>query len=120
MPADDPITAIDLAAEMSFSADKRVRKDLVGTGTIMVQMVCFEAGQQGVLHAHKDRDEIFLAIEGRGSLVLETGGKRSVLNVVRGQLVHVPAGTAHMARADKGERFAMLFTKSGGDSQPPP
>jgi len=120
MPSLDDITVIDMAGEMAFSSEKRIRRDLIDSPTIMAQMVCFEAGQEGILHAHADRDEIFLGLDGQGSLVLERDGARSVLDVAQGQMVHVPAGTAHMARADKGQRFAILFTKAGGDSLPPP
>lgn len=116
MAAADLVHHVEVKDLIEFSQEKRVRKDLARSPSLMTDFTCFEPGQEGLMHSHPDRDENFYVIDGEGSLVIEDEG----IPVEQGSFILVPAGVRHMARADRDSRFVVMFTKGAGIAEPPP
>ena len=103
----ETVEYVEIDRLTEFSSDKPVRKDLAKSKQIMSQFACFEPGQEGVLHHHPAQDEIFYVIEEHGAMTIDD----DEIPVSRNSLIFVPAGTRHRARANKGSRLVIMFTK---------
>lgn len=116
MALTETVENLNVGDRIEFSAERRVRKKLVQSRRIVSEFVCYEAGQDTVLHVHPEQDEIFFVIEGRGAI---TFGDRDI-PVEPKSLVFVPAGTHHGVRADGDSRLVVMFTKGPGTPPRPP
>src|SRR5262245_58508250 len=92
---------------IEFSADKRVRKKLLGSKRIVGELLCYEPGQATPLHQHPQQDECFFVVEGAGTLTVGTENKP----IRATDLILVPAQTPHALTADGG-RLVLLFFKA--------
>lgn len=104
-----------LNAIKEFSDARWVRKDLVQSDQMVVKMMCYEPGQQTPLHAHKRQDEVFLFIEGHGTMVV---GEETI-RVEPTSMVFVPATVPHSVKPDDDSRLVMFYVKAPGSDRPP-
>jgi len=95
-----------------FSSDRRVRKRLFLQDRIEAEVVYYEPGQSTVQHHHVGQDEIFLIMEGSGTITVDGESQR----VRRGDVIFAPADLKHGVEVDQGERMAMVFVKAPGRS----
>lgn len=102
------VVNIDELAE--FSADRRVRKRLFLEDRIEAEVAYYEPGQSTVPHHHVGQDEIFLIMDGSGTITVDGERRR----VSRGDVIFAPADLKHAVEVDQGERMAMVFVKAPG------
>ncbi|HUT50334.1 MAG TPA: cupin domain-containing protein [Alphaproteobacteria bacterium] len=100
-----------IADKVEFSDARQVRKRLVMSERIEMEMVCYEPGQQTVEHHHVGQDEIFHILEGGGT-VLVAG---EPVPVSAGSVVFIPADVKHSVETSD-TRLVMVFFKSPGRS----
>lgn len=110
MALDTTVQERDINALTEFSDVKQVRKKLVQSQKIVSEIVCYEPGQETVMHIHPAQDEVFYATEGRGVITFED----NEIPINQGETVFVPAGIRHGARSDADSRLVILFTKAPG------
>jgi quercetin dioxygenase-like cupin family protein len=101
----------EIADLSEFSGERRVRKKLVQSKGTVCELVCYEPGQNTVIHPHPAQDEIFYIIEGKG---LITFNDRDNIPVKSGSLVFIPAGTPHGIDTNDSDRLVVMFTKGPG------
>ncbi|HJM52201.1 MAG TPA: cupin domain-containing protein [Alphaproteobacteria bacterium] len=106
-PGYEVLKVADLA---EFSLDKRVRKRLFLSDCIVSEAVFYEPGQSTVEHHHPRQDEIFLVLEGRGTI---TFGSQEV-RVEPTSMLFVPANLKHGVKVDDDSRLVLLFFKGPG------
>lgn len=92
---------------IEFSSNRRVRKSVVRSKDVMVELLCYEPGQGTPVHHHVGQDEVFYTIEGHGTLTLNGECRPLEPN----QLYLVPKMIEHGLQNDKEERLIMIFFK---------
>lgn len=90
-----------------FRPEKRVRKKLFEGAQLWCEMVCYEPGQGTPVHVHPREDELFIVIEGHGTI---TAGDQA-FEAVPGALITVPATVPHDLRNTGNERLVVVFVK---------
>ena len=100
---------------IAFDAANKVRKRIFITEKLEMELVCYEAGQSTVEHHHVGQDEIFMILEGSGTI---TVGSEAV-RVAPGSLVYAPADITHGIQPDQDGRMVMVFVKAPGRSSRP-
>ena len=99
--------------EMTEYGDaRRVRKRLFLKEKIEAEMVCYEPGQNTVEHHHVGQDEIFIIMDGSGTITVD-GESRPV---EKGDIIFAPADKPHGVEVDQGQRMTMVFVKAPGRS----
>ncbi len=96
---------------VEFSTAKRVRKKLLGSRKIVAELLCYEPGQSTPVHHHPEQDEVFLVLEGSGTISTGDGEAMEKATVGPKSLIHVPAGTRHGLTAGD-SRLIILFFKA--------
>lgn len=92
---------------IEFSAVKRIRKKLLGSGKIVAELLCYEPGQSTPVHQHPQQDEVFYVLEGNGTLSIN-GEQRTIQ---ANNLLLVPAQSQHGLVAGD-TRLVILFFKA--------
>ena len=100
---------------IEFDVANKVRKRLFITDKLEMELVCYEAGQSTVEHHHVGQDEIFMILEGSGTITIGSEAVR----VSRGSLVFAPADIKHGIQPDSDGRMVMVFVKAPGRSSRP-
>jgi quercetin dioxygenase-like cupin family protein len=93
-----------------YGPERRVRKRLFMKERIEAELVCYEPGQNTVEHHHVGQDEIFIIMDGAGTIVVD-GESRPV---TKGDMIFAPADLPHSVVVDQGERMTMVFVKAPG------
>ena len=99
--------AVLVHAIKEFRAEKRVRKKLFEGAQLWAEMVCYEPGQGTPRHHHPREDELFIVIEGHGSI----GAGDQILDAPAGALITVPATVPHDLQNTGDERLVVVFVK---------
>lgn len=107
--------AHNINALIEYSASRQVRKRVFMSDKIEMEMVCYEPGQATVEHHHVGQDEIFLIMEGRGTI----GVNDETVEVSPGSCVFIPAEARHSVTPDPGGRMVMVFVKAPGRGSKP-
>ncbi len=100
---------------VEFQPGGKVRKRVFITDKIEMELVCYEPGTSTVEHHHVGQDEIFIIMEGTGTITV--GGEP--VRVGPGSLVFAPADIKHGIEPDKDGRMVMVFVKAPGRSARP-
>jgi quercetin dioxygenase-like cupin family protein len=100
---------------VAFDPANRVRKRVFMTEKIEMELVCYEGGQHTVEHHHVGQDEIFMIMEGTGTITV--GGEE--VRVGPGSLVYAPADVKHGIQPDRDGRMVMVFVKAPGRASRP-
>ncbi len=100
---------------IEFQPGGKVRKRVFITDKIEMELVCYEPGTSTVEHHHVGQDEIFIILEGTGSITI--GGEP--VRVGPGSLVFAPADIKHGIEPDRDGRMVMVFVKAPGRSARP-
>lgn len=103
----DEVMVAQLNDMIEFSSKRRIRKSVVRSKDVMVELLCYEPGQGTPIHHHVGQDEVFYTIEGHGTLILN--GKRRPLEP--NQLYLVPKMVEHGLQNDTDKRLIMIFFK---------
>lgn len=91
---------------------------LDGSGELVTGISVLEAGSigdefymtRGHLHGRPDRAELYLAVAGRGVMLLESlDGQTRVIEIAAGEAVQVPGHWVHRSVNVGPERFATVF-----------
>ena len=93
-----------------YEEARRVRKRLFMKEQIEAELVCYEPGQSTVEHHHIGQDEIFIIIDGAGTIFVD-GERRQV---GKGDMIFAPADKPHSVEVDQGELMTMVFVKAPG------
>lgn len=105
----------DLKDLIEFAPANKVRKRLFITDKLEMELVCYAPGTSTVEHHHVGQDEIFMVVDGGGTITV--GGEP--VRVGPGSLVYAPADTKHAITPDRDGRMAMVFVKAPGRSSRP-
>ncbi len=100
---------------IEFQPGGKVRKRVFITDKIEMELVCYEPGTSTVEHHHVGQDEIFIIMEGTGTITV--GGEP--VRVGPGSLVYAPADIKHGIEPDPNGRMVMVFVKAPGRSARP-
>ncbi|MBL8663911.1 MAG: cupin domain-containing protein [Candidatus Odyssella sp.] len=100
---------------VEFQPGGKVRKRVFITDKIEMELVCYEPGTSTVEHHHAGQDEIFIIMEGTGTITV--GGE--AVRVGPGSLVYAPADIKHGIEPDRDGRMVMVFVKAPGRSARP-
>lgn len=102
---------IRVREHVEFRADKMAKVALATTARAQLDLYCLRPGQEQKPHAHADQDKIYIALEGRGRVVLD--GVDEPLEA--GEAVVARAGAEHGVRNDGADPFLVLVVVT-----PPP
>jgi quercetin dioxygenase-like cupin family protein len=100
---------------IEFQPGGKVRKRVFITDKIEMELVCYEPGTATVEHHHVGQDEIFMIMEGTGTITI--GGEP--VRVGPGSLVYAPADIKHGIQPDPESKMVMVFVKAPGRSARP-
>lgn len=100
---------------VEFQPGGKVRKRVFITDKIEMELVCYEPGTSTVEHHHVGQDEIFIIMEGTGTITV--GGEP--VRVGPGSLVFAPADIKHGIEPDADGRMVMVFVKAPGRASRP-
>ncbi len=100
---------------IEFLPADKVRKRVFITDKIEMELVCYAPGTATVEHHHVGQDEIFMILEGSGTITV--GGEP--VRVGPGSLVYAPADIKHGVQPDRDGRMVMVFVKAPGRSSRP-
>lgn len=100
---------------VEFQPGGKVRKRVFIADKIEMELVCYEPGTSTVEHHHAGQDEIFIIMEGTGTITV--GGE--AVRVGPGSLVYAPADIKHGIEPDRDGRMVMVFVKAPGRSARP-
>lgn len=100
---------------IEFQPGGKVRKRVFITDKLEMELVCYEPGTSTVEHHHVGQDEIFMILEGSGTITV--GGEP--VRVGPGSLVYAPADIKHGIEPDRDGRMVMVFVKAPGRSARP-
>jgi quercetin dioxygenase-like cupin family protein len=100
---------------IEFQPGGKVRKRVFITDKIELELVCYEPGTSTIEHHHVGQDEIFIIMEGSGTITV--GGEP--VRVGPGSLVFAPADIKHGIEPDRDVRMVMVFVKAPGRSARP-
>ena len=103
----ETLTVEDL---MEFDPERRVRKRLILSERLESELVCYSAGQSTVEHHHVGQDEIFLVLEGHGTMTVDG----VTTEVGPTSMVFAPADSKHSVQASEDGPMAMVFFKAPG------
>lgn len=109
------IDVMNLSDLVEFDVANKVRKRLFITDKLEMELVCYESGQSTVEHHHVGQDEIFMILEGTGTITIGSEAVR----VGPGSLVYAPADIKHGIQPDREGRMVMVFVKAPGRSSRP-
>jgi quercetin dioxygenase-like cupin family protein len=104
-----------LSELVQFDPANKIRKRIFMTDKIEMELVCYSPGQSTVEHHHVGQDEIFIVLEGSGTITV--GGEP--VRVGAGSLVYAPADIKHGIQPDREGRMVMVFVKAPGRSSRP-
>jgi len=107
----DTVESLSTADLVEFSEERRVRKMMVQSASVVSELVCYEPGQLTKPHVHPNQDEIFFCVEGRGAI---TFADRDDIPIAQGSIVFVPAGVRHGVATVRDSRLVLMFTKGPG------
>ena len=100
---------------IEFQPGGKVRKRVFITDKIEMELVCYEPGTATVEHHHVGQDEIFIVMEGTGTITV--GGEP--VRVAPGSLVFAPADIRHGIQPDTDGRMVLVFVKAPGRASRP-
>ncbi len=100
---------------VEFQPGGKVRKRVFIADKIEMELVCYEPGTSTVEHHHAGQDEIFIIMDGTGTITV--GGE--AVRVGPGSLVYAPADIKHGIEPDRDGRMVMVFVKAPGRSARP-
>ena len=100
---------------IEFQPGGKVRKRIFITDKIEMELVCYEPGTSTVEHHHVGQDEIFMIMEGTGTITV--GGEP--VRVGPGSLVFAPADIKHGIQPDADGKMVMVFVKAPGRAARP-
>jgi quercetin dioxygenase-like cupin family protein len=100
---------------VEFDPANKIRKRIFMTDKLEMELVCYSAGQSTIEHHHVGQDEIFMVLEGSGTI---TVGSEPV-RVGPGSLVYAPADIKHGIQPDREGGMVMVFVKAPGRSSRP-
>jgi quercetin dioxygenase-like cupin family protein len=100
---------------IEFQPGGKVRKRVFITDKIEMELVCYEPGTSTIEHHHVGQDEIFIIMEGRGTITV--GGEPA--RVGPGSLAYAPADITHGIEPDPKGRMVRVFVKAPGRSARP-
>lgn len=103
-----------IAEAVSFREEKMAKVSLFETSRFFCDLYCLRAGQEQRVHRHADADKVYVALEGRATVIV--GDEEREL--AAGQAVLAPAGQAHGLRNDSGSDFVCLVTMAPHPSPP--
>jgi quercetin dioxygenase-like cupin family protein len=95
-----------------FSSEKRIRKKLLSSEKLVVEVVCYEPGQSTPQQPHPKQDEIFYVIECTGTIMV---GNEDV-PVEPTSLILVSAQESHGIRAARDSHLVVMFIKAPGST----
>ncbi len=95
--------SFNLKAEAAFDPKRHVERVLGTIGEGDVTVACWEPGQRSPYHCHPDATEIYLCLEGGGTMKTPT----ETLEITPGSLVVHPRGELHEYR--NGPQRTLLF-----------
>jgi quercetin dioxygenase-like cupin family protein len=98
---------------IEFLPADKVRKRVFITEKLEMELVCYAPGTATVEHHHVGQDEIFMILEGSGTITV--GGEP--VRVGPGSLVYAPADIKHGIQP--AGRMVMVFVKAPGRSSRP-
>jgi mannose-6-phosphate isomerase-like protein (cupin superfamily) len=87
--------------EKVFSSEKFTKKTLFDSDKLVVDIYCFEPGQELALHQHASSDQVFLFVEGEGTYMV--GGEEKT--VAPGDTTLAPAAVDHGIKNTGGKRM---------------
>jgi quercetin dioxygenase-like cupin family protein len=102
---------LNIGDEIEFNDARQIRKRLVMSERIEMEMVCYEPGQRTVEHHHVGQDEIFHILEGEGTVMVAD----EAVPVSAGSVVYIPSEVRHSVETGD-TRLIMVFFKSPGRS----
>jgi len=102
---------IRLAEHAKWNADKMAKIALATTSRAQLDLYCLEPGQSQKVHSHDDQDKVYVVLEGRGHVTVDTAQH----TLGAGEAVVAAAGTPHGVTNDSGARLLLLVFIS-----PPP
>ena len=105
----------DLNALIEFLPEGKVRKRVFITEKLEMELVCYAPGTSTIEHHHVGQDEIFMIMEGTGTITI--GGEP--VRVGPGSLVYAPADIKHGILPDPEGKMVMVFVKAPGRSSRP-
>lgn len=91
-----------------FSAEKFVKKTLFDSDKLVVDIYCFEPGQELALHQHANSDQVFFFVEGEG--VYTVGGEQKTVGPSDSTLA--PATVEHGIKNTGGKRMVAFQVTS--------
>jgi quercetin dioxygenase-like cupin family protein len=100
---------------VEFDPANKIRKRIFMTDKLEMELVCYSPGHSTVEHHHVGQDEIFIVLEGSGTITV--GGEP--VRVGAGSLVYAPADIKHGIQPDREGRMVMVFVKAPGRSSRP-
>ena len=107
------VQAASLTDLVAYNDERRVRTKVFQSDRIVSELVCYEGGQGTKQHVHPDQDEIFVCLEGEGTITFADPAIED-RPIAAGDMVLVPAGVRHGVATEPGRRMVLLFTKGPG------
>ena len=98
---------IKLIEHIEFQPERRVRKKLLESEQMVLELLCYEPGQGTPTHHHPRQEELFYVVSGEG--IINVAGEG--FKVREASLVHVPANTPHSLANTGLGRLAVIFMK---------
>ena len=100
---------------IAFDPVNKIRKRVFIKDKLEMELVCYSPGHSTVEHHHAGQDEIFMILEGSGTITI---GDEAV-RVGPGSLVYAPADIKHAVQPDAEGRMVMMFVKAPGRGSRP-
>jgi len=100
---------------IAFDPANKIRKRVFIKEKLEMELVCYSPGHATVEHHHAGQDEIFMIMEGSGTITI---GDEAV-RVGPGSLVYAPADVKHAVQPDGNGRMVMMFVKAPGRAARP-
>ena len=101
---------LNILDKVAFDDKRQTRQRLIMSDRIEMEMVCYEPGQHTIEHHHVGQDEIFIIMEGRGSITVDG----ETTQVEPGSAVFAPADSKHSVKPNDDSRMVMVFVKAPG------
>ena len=95
---------------VEFRRERRIKKRIILTETMSSELLCYEPGQGTAEHHHIKEDEVFLVLEGRGTMSVDD----DTFEVSANSLVFAPKGSRHGIQAAADSRLAVIYFRSPG------
>ena len=107
---DKAMNALSIRDLIEFDTDRRIKKKILYTESVVSDLQCYEPGQGTVIHHHNTDDEAFYVIEGRGTVSVD----EEVYEVGPTSLVFAPMGKEHGIEAASDSRLVIIYFRSPG------